>query len=215
MDSGAVLRERKQTKKSNAAKTTSIKEPFCTSGSQCQELRKSDHLLKGLPKADQHEIRKTNETMRQTDQSWFVTERNFPLPSFSALHRRSRTSFATRRVRLMHITSLHCGRYMVQLVVHRAEINYSLAIVHLVLNLNPSAETLISVFNLFLFLISFVILFFPSLPFTASMHTNKQGLFEGFLSLLQKQRDCVLYVNRPAVFLFFPPPIVKQANMIQ
>lgn len=60
---------------------------------------------------------------------------------------------------------------MVQLVLHRAKINYSLVIVHFVLNLNPGAAKLPSVFNFFCFLISFR---HPllSFPYTAPVHTK-------------------------------------------
>lgn len=111
------------------------------------------------------------------------------------------------RPRLMHITSLHHGRYMVQLVLHRAKINYSLVIVHFVLNLNPGAAKLPSVFNFVRFLISFrhpLLSFSPPtrLPCTQNNKVYLRVSFH-FSFLSQKQRDCVFYVNRPPVFSCF------------
>lgn len=53
----------------------------------------------------------------------------------------------------------------------------------------------------------------------AFVHTNKQGLFEGFLPFLLPLPDaeglCVLCQQASRFFLLFFPPAVKQANMIQ
>lgn len=129
-------------------------------------------------------------------------------------HQFPRIACCQRHMRLIYITSLHYGWYILQLVVHRADINYSLVIIHFVLNHCPGAATLTSsplCLQLFFFNFLLSVSSFNLAPFTASTQTNKQD-FLSFFFALGTPRDCVFfYVNRPPIcFFFFSPLSNKQ-----
>lgn len=101
-------------------------------------------------------------------------------------HQFPRIACCQRHMRLIYITSLHYSWYILQLVVHRANINYSLVIIHFVLNHCPGAATLTSsplCLQLFFFNFLLSVSSFNLAPFTASTQTNKQDFLSLFFSL--------------------------------
>lgn len=121
-------------------------------------------------------------------------------------HQFPRIACCQRHMRLIYITSLHYGWHILQLVVHRADINYSLVIIHFVLNHCPGAATLTSsplCLQLFFFNFLLSVSSFNLAPFMSSTQTNKQDFLSLFFRFTNAEGLCVFFMSTGLQSVFF------------